>query len=97
MDAMTQQLAREALNAQGIEAPGPMLIGRVADAIARVEEGMPGGERHYPIDTGIFVDTPELVDRTEGRIDDNAALSVVEAVLNGALRYVLDDIEPADS
>jgi hypothetical protein len=68
---MTEERAREALEAQGFREPAPMLIAHVADALAREQEGRPAGVRTHEFDyAALLADTPELVDRTEGRLTD---------------------------
>jgi hypothetical protein len=63
-----------ALEAQGFRSPGPKLIERVMDAIGRVEEETPAGERRHEYDYAeLLADTPELVDRTEGPLNDDPA------------------------
>jgi len=77
--------AQEALKAQGFTAPGPKLIQRVMDAIARDEEGMPAGERFHRFDPAeLLADTPELGDLAN-------APDAIADVLTKALRYVNDD------
>jgi hypothetical protein len=63
---VTQQQAREALEAQGIHAPGPKLLEVATDAIAREEEGLPGGTRLHPNINAAELeeDTPELAGRS---------------------------------
>jgi hypothetical protein len=60
----SQDRAVEAVHAQGITTPGPVLLGLVRDAIAREAEGLPGGERRHQLDYAeLLADTPELMDR----------------------------------
>ena len=91
---MTAQRAREALEAQGFKAPGRGLIQLVTDAIASVEEGMPAGGRIHTFDyVDLAVDTPELIDRTDGPLTDpGTEISYALAdVLTKALDYVFSD------
>ncbi len=85
--------AVEALSAQGIATPGPLLQ-HVRDAVARDAEELPAGERTHPFDyAALFADTPELIDRTEGPLKDpGTAMSYVMAeVINETLRYLEED------
>jgi hypothetical protein len=67
----SQDRAVEALHAQGITAPGPVLLGLVRDTIAREAEGLRGGERRHQLDYAeLLADTPELMDRTEGPLEN---------------------------
>ena len=67
-----QHRAREALQAQGFESPGPPLI-HVVDAFMREEEGLPAGVRTHRLDYAeLLADPPELIDRTEGPLVDPA-------------------------
>src|SRR5215208_919910 len=91
---MTEQRAREALDAQGFTNPGPKLIELVTDAIARHEEDTPAGERIHQFDYAeLLADTPELLDRTEGPMTNpgGATSDVIADVITRALDYVFDD------
>jgi hypothetical protein len=90
---MTDDLAREALEAQGFKAPGPKLIRLVTDALVREEELAGAEARTDPFSfSAIVSDTPELLDRTEGPLTDSLTeLSrVISGVLTEAIRYVLE-------
>ena len=90
---MTDDLAREALEAQGFKAPGPKLIRLVTDALVREEELAGAEARTDPFSfSAIASDTPELLDRTEGPLTDSRTeLSrVISGVLTEAIRYVLE-------
>lgn len=85
--------ATEALGAQGITAPGPVLLQIVRDAIALNEEQLPAGDgrrRFEPAD--LVADRPELVDRTSSTLqgDDlrNETALLVADVPNKVLRYL---------
>jgi hypothetical protein len=85
------EAAVDALKAQGFRRPGPKLIERVMDAIARAEEETPAGERRYEYDYAeLLTDTPELVNRTEGPLEGAEISRVLADVLNKALRYDVD-------
>ena len=91
---MTDQRAREALEAQGFRSPGPVLIEQVRNAIARNEEQTPAGIRTHQFDAAVLLaDTPELLDRTEGPLHDpGAAVSrVLTDVVTKALHHEPDD------
>ena len=91
---MTEERARDALRAQRFTAPGPKLVGLVVDAIARKEEQLPAGVRYHSFDYAeLFADTPELVDRTEGRLTDPATdvSYVIANVITEAIKYVFDE------
>ena len=65
---MSKERAREALEAQGVTAAGPKLIELVMDAIARVEEGQPGGVRLHNLDYGaLLADTQSSWTEPTGR------------------------------
>ena len=88
---MTEERAREALLAQGFEAPGPKLVEMVADAIVRIGEQLPAGERRFRFSGAeLLEDTPELINRTHGPLRDPDAelLPVVLDVLSKARDYV---------
>ena len=90
---MTDDLAREALEAQGFKAPGPKLIRLVTDALVREEELAGAEARTDPFSfSAIVSDTPELLDRTDGPLTDSRTeLSrVISGVLTEAIRYVLE-------
>ncbi len=96
----TEQRAREALAAQGFKAPGPKLVERVMDAIARAEETTPAGVRTHQFDYAeLLADTPELVDRTDGPLKDpGTEVSYALAdVFNRAIEYVFEDDDEPDS
>jgi hypothetical protein len=87
----TRDKAREALEAQGFESPGPQLLQRVTDALAREEEGIPAGVRTFSLDPReMLADTPELLDRIHG--PGTQMQQVVADVITKALRYVLEDV-----
>jgi hypothetical protein len=91
---MNDDLALEALEAQGFKAPGPKLIRLVTDALVREEELAGAEARTDPFSfSAIISDTPELLDRTKGpRKDSPAEVSrVLSGVLTEAIRYVLED------
>jgi hypothetical protein len=91
---MTDDLVREALEAQGFKAPGPKLIRLVTDALVREEELAVAEARTDPFSfSAIVSDTPELLDRTEGpRAGSPTEISrVLSVVLTEAIRYVLED------
>jgi hypothetical protein len=90
---MTDDLAREALEAQGFRAPGPKLVRLVTDALVREEELAGAEARTDPFSfSAIVADTPELLDRTEGPLTDSRTeLSrVISGVLTEAIRFVLE-------
>ena len=89
----TEDRAREALEAQGFKAPGPEPIQLLTDAIATAEAGLPAGGRVRFDYVEVLVDTPELIDRTDGPLTDPGSeiSHAVEDVLTDALNYVLDD------
>ena len=96
---MTEERAREALEAQGFNAPGPKLVDEVMHAIAREEAGQAGGVRIHQFDYAeLLADTPELVDRSEGAQTDPATETskAISGVLHEAIGYVFDD-DSADS
>ena len=89
-----EQPAREALEAQGFTRPGPKLVESVMDAIAREQEQTPAGTRVHGFDAvELFTDTPELLDRTTGPLENpGTELAYVLAdVLDKAKAYVLDE------
>jgi transposase len=91
---MNDDLALEALEAQGFKAPGPKLIRLVTDALVREEELAGAEARTDPFSfSAIISDTPELLDRAKGpRKDSPAEVSrVLSGVLTEAIRYVLED------
>ena len=91
---MTDDLACEALEAQGFQAPGPMLIRLVTDALVREEELAGAEARTDPFSfSAILSDTPELRDRTEAPLTESPTeiSRVLSGVLTEAIRYVLDD------
>jgi hypothetical protein len=93
MLSMTDDLAREALEAQGFKAPGPKLIRLVTDALVREEELGGAEARTDPFSfSAIVSDTPELLDRTEGPIRDSRTeiSRVLSGVLTDAINYVLE-------
>ena len=65
---MADDLAREALEAQGFKSPGPMLVRLVTDALVREEELAGAEARTVPFSFAAIVsDTPELIDRSRIR------------------------------
>jgi hypothetical protein len=91
---MIDDVAREALEAQGFKAPGPKLVRLVTDALVREEELAGAEARTDPFSfSAILSDTPELFDRTEGPLTDSRTeiARVLSGVLTEAIRYVLED------
>jgi len=88
---MTEQRAREALEAQGFNAPGPKLVDELMNAIAKEEEAEAAAVRVHQFDYGeLLADTPELADRTDGPLTDPATATskAVAKVLDEAIVHV---------
>ena len=86
---MTEDLARDALAAQGFETPGPRLVQMVASALAR-EERTGAQARTDPFSfSAILFDTPELLARTEGSQEASRTeiSRVLAGILTEAIRY----------
>ena len=89
---MSDDLMREALEAQGFKAPGPKLVRLVTDALVREEEVAEARTDPFSF-SAIVSDTPELLDRTEGPISESRTeiSRVLAGVITEAIRYVLED------
>jgi len=90
----TEARVREGLQAEGITKPGPKLVALVSDALARAQEELPAGVRMHGFDAGeLLADTPELIDRTTGPLEQprTEMSNVIAELLNEVVAALLED------
>ena len=87
--------AREALEAQGFNDPGPKLTGLVMDAVAREQEETPAGVRIHRLEDAdlreLLADTPELEDHPLKSPTTPNWGEVLADIINEAKNYILHD------